>query len=107
MNILVIQQVFCFLSVSSPPQCAPMAAVKDRLYSQLRAMPAISPASVSLIPYGDCNGHRGRTGSGYKKAHGDYGYEKSVPDIEGERILEYALAYGLLLSSSLVIILII
>ena len=29
--------------------------------------------------------------------HGEYGYDKPVPDIEGERILEYALAYDLLL----------
>ena len=29
--------------------------------------------------------------------HGDYGYDKPVPDIEGDRILEYAFAYDLLL----------
>ena len=61
-NILVEQQVFCFLSV--PPQCGPRDAVKDRLYGQLRAMPAITPASASLIPYDDCNGHRGRLQKG-------------------------------------------
>ena len=60
-------------------------------------MPAITPASSSLIPYGGCNGHGGRTGSGYKEVHGDYGYDKPVIDIEGERILEYALANDLLL----------
>ena len=67
--------------------------IKDKFYflhDQLPAMPAITPASASLIPYGDCNGHGGRTGSGYKEVHGNYGYDKPVPDIEGDRILEYA-----------------
>ena len=61
------------------------------------ALPAITPASVSLVPYGNCNGHGGKTGSGFKEIHGNYGYDKQVQDIEGERILEYALAYDLLL----------
>ena len=74
-----------------------MDAVKNRLYDQLRVMPVITPASSSLIPYGGCNGHGGRTGSGYKEVHDDYGYDTPVPDIEGERILKYALAYDLLL----------
>ena len=60
-------------------------------------MSAITQATASLIPYGGCNGHGGRSGSGYKEVHGDYGYDKPVQDIEGERILEYALAYDLLL----------
>ena len=60
-------------------------------------MPAITPTSASLIPYGDCNDHAGRAGSGYKELHGDYGYYTPVPDIEGGMILEYALAYDLLL----------
>ena len=51
------------------------------------------PASEFLIPCGDWNGHVGSTGSGYKEVHGGYGYGKPDPDSEGERILEYALAY--------------
>ena len=34
---------------------------------------------------------------GYEEVHDDYGYDKPVLDIEGERILDYALAYDLLL----------
>ena len=60
-------------------------------------MPEITQVSASLIQYGDCNDLGGRTGSGYKEVHGDYGYDKPVPDIEGESILEYALADVLLL----------
>ena len=54
-------------------------------------------SAITSATYGGCNGHGGRTGSGYKDVHCDYGYDKPVPDIEGERILEYALAYNLLL----------
>ena len=75
------------------PQCGPRDAVKDRLYDQLRVKPAITQATASLIPCGSCNGHQGRTDSGYKEVHGDYWYDKPVPDIEGD----YALAYDLLL----------
>ena len=59
-------------------------------------------SSEFLIPCGDWNGHVGSTGSGYKEIHGGYGYGygygKTDPDSEGERILEYALVYDLLLS---------
>ena len=79
------------------PQCSPRDAVKDHLYDQLRAMPAISSATASLIPYGGCNSNGGRTGPGYKDIHGDYhGYDKPVPDTVGESILEYALSQNLL-----------
>ena len=58
------------------------------------------PASEFLIPCGDWNGHVGSTGSGYKEVHGGYGYGKPDPDSEGERILEYALAYDLFLGNT-------
>ena len=58
------------------------------------------PASEFLIPCGDWNGHVGSTGSGYKEVHGGYGYCKPDPDSEGERILEYALAYDLFLGNT-------
>ena len=69
-------------------------------YDQLRAVTAMIPASEFLIPCGDWNGHVGSTGSGYKEVHGGYGYGKPDPDSEGERILEYALAYDLFLGNT-------
>ena len=59
-KILVDRSASVLLPICSP-QCGPMDAVKDRLHDQLPAMPAITPASASLIPYGDYNGHGGRT----------------------------------------------
>ena len=46
------------------------------------------------------DGHVGSSGSGYKQVHGGYGYGKPDPDSEGERILEYALAYDLFLGNT-------
>ena len=63
-------------------------------------MTAMIPASEFLIPCGDWNGHVGSTGSGYKEVHGGYGYGKPDPDSEGERILEYALAYDMFLGNT-------
>ena len=98
-KIIVGQRVLCLLSVYAP-QCGLSDAVKDLFYDQLRAMTALIPASEFLIPCGDWNGHVGSTGSSYKEVHGGYGYGKPDPDSEGERILEYALAYDLFLGNT-------
>ena len=63
-------------------------------------MTAMIPASEFLISCGDWNGPVGSTGSGYKEVHGGYGYGKPDHDSEGERILEYAPAYDLLLGNT-------
>ena len=34
----------------------------------------------------------GCAGTGYREVHGGMGYGRPEPDVEGERILEYALA---------------
>ena len=53
-----------------------------------------------MIPCGDWNGHVGRAGIGYREVHGGMGYGRPEPDVEGERTLEYALAFDLLLGST-------
>ena len=98
-KIIVGQQVLCFLSIYAQ-QCGLSDSVKDLSYDQLRAVTAMIPASEFLIPFGDWNGHVGSTGSGNKEVHGGYEYGKPDPDSEGERILEYALAYELFLSNT-------
>ena len=69
-------------------------------FDQLRAVTARIPRSELLIPCGDWNGHVGRAGTEYREVHGGMGYGRSVPDVEGERILEYALAFDLLLGNT-------
>ena len=98
-KIIVGHRVLCFLSVNAP-QCGLSDSVKDLFYDQLRAVTAMIPASEFLISCGDWNGHVGSTGSGYKEVHGGYGYGKPDPDSEGERILEYVLAYDLFLGNT-------
>ena len=63
-------------------------------------MTARIPASEFLIPCGDWNSHVGRAGTGYREVHGGMGYGRPEPDVEGERILEYALAFDLLLGNT-------
>ena len=53
------------------------------------------PASEFLIPCGDWNGHVGDAGTEYREVHG-----RPEPDVKGERILEYALAFDLLLGKT-------
>ena len=69
----------------------------DLFFDQLCAVTARIPRSEILIPCGDWNGHIGRAGTEYREVHGGMGYGRSEPDVEGERILEYALASDLLL----------
>ena len=52
-----------------------------------------------LIPCGDGNGHVGHAGTEYREVHGGMGYGRSEPNVEGERTLEYALAFDLLLGN--------
>ena len=83
---------FCLCSLSDE--------VKNLFFDQLRAVTARIPASEFLIPCGDWNSHVGRAGTGYREVHGGMGYGRPKPDVEGERILEYALAFDLLLGNT-------
>ena len=97
MKLIVGQHVVTFLSVYAP-QSGLSDEVKDLFFDQLRAVTVRIPASEFLIPCGDWNGHVGRAGTGYREVYGGGGgYGRPEPDVEGERTLEYALAFDLLL----------
>ena len=98
-KLVVGQRVVTFLSVYAP-QSGPSDEVKDLFFDQLRAVTARIPASEFLIPCGDWNGHVGHAGTGYREVHGGMGYGRPKPDVVGERILEYALAFDLLLGNT-------
>ena len=99
MKLIVGQRVVTFLSVYAP-QSGLSGEVKDLFFDQLRAVTARIPASEFLISCGDWNSHVGRAGTGYREVHGGMGYGRLEPDAEGERILEYALAFDLLLGNT-------
>ena len=82
------------------PQSGLSDEVKDLFFDQLRAVTARIPASEFLIPFGDWNGDVGHAGTGYREVHGGMGYGRLESDAENERILEYALAFNLLLGNT-------
>ena len=95
---VVSQRVVTFLSVYAP-QCGLSDEVKDLFFDQLHAVTARIPASEFLITCGDWNGYVSHADTGYREVHGGMGYGRPEPDVEGERILEYALAFDLLLGN--------
>ena len=97
-KLIVGQRVVTFLSVYAP-QNGLSDEVKDLFFDQLRAVTARIPASEFLIPCGDWKGHVGHAGTGYGEVRGGMGYGRPEPDVEGKRILEYALAFDLLLGT--------
>ena len=89
-----------YLSVCYALQSGVGDEVKDLFFDKLCAVTARILASEFLIPCGDWNGHVGHAGTGYKEVHGGMGYGRPEPDVEGERTLEYALAFNLLLGNT-------
>ena len=71
----------------------------DLFFDQLHAVTARIPGSEFLIPCADWNGHVARAGTGYREVHDGIGTGKLEPNVEGERTLEYALAFNLLLGN--------
>ena len=98
-KLVVGERVLTFLSVYAP-QCGLSDTVKDEFYDQLHALTAKIPKSEVLLPCGDWNGHVGSDGTGFKEVHGGLGFGKPEPDVEGERIMEYALANDMLLGNT-------
>ena len=92
--MIVGQCVLTFLSVYAQ-QCGPSDADKDLIYDQLRAVTTRIPALELLTHCGDWNGYVGRTVAGFREVCGGFVYGTLDPDTEGQRILEYALAYDL------------
>ena len=70
------------------------------VFDQLRAVTARIPASEFLIACGNWKSHVGHAGTGYREVHGGMGFGRPEPDVEGERILEYALAFNLFVGNT-------
>ena len=84
--------MFTFLSVYAP-QAGLQEAEKDRFYDQLQSVMARIPASEVLIPLGYWNGHVGADSNRFEEVHHGKGF--GVRNVEGERLLEFALANDL------------
>ena len=98
-KLLVGQGAVTFLSVYAP-QSGLSDEFKDLFFDQLHAVTAKILASEFLIPCRDWNGHAGHAGTGYREVHGGMRYGRPEPDVEGEIILEFTLAFNLLLGNT-------
>ena len=89
LKIIIGKAVCSVLSVFAPQSNLPDTD-KERFYDQLQSTIAKVPATETLIPVGDWNGHVGTAAGVYSEAHGGHGYGTRNPD--GERMLEFAIA---------------
>jgi hypothetical protein len=69
-----------------------------QFWEELDALISSVPISEKLF-IGDLNGHVGSTRVGFEEVHGDFGYESR--NQEGEGILNFALAYDLIVANTL------
>ena len=97
-KLIVGQLVVTFLSVYAP-QSDLTDEVKELFFDQLGVVNARIPGSKFLILCRDWNCYVGCVGTGYREAHGGMRYGRPQPDVEDEGILEYALAFDLLLGN--------
>ena len=71
---------------------------KDTFFFNLLSCISIVPAEEMLLVCGDCNGHVGKTSSGFEGLHGGHGY--GVRNPEGTRILEQCFAADLVITNT-------
>jgi hypothetical protein len=74
-------------------------SVKMQFWEELDALISSVPISEKLFIGGDLNGHVGSTRVGFDEVHGGFGYGSR--NQEGEGILNFALAYDLIVSNTL------
>ena len=96
-KLVVGDRVVSILSVYAP-QVGLDDSFKDTFYENLLSVVSKLPDKEIVIPCGDWNGHIGRTAAGYEGVHGGFGYGDR--NLEGERILEFAVANDLVVGNS-------
>ena len=81
------------------PQSGLCDTVKDKFYDDLlEAVSSLGENELAMVA-GDLNGHVGRAGDGYDGVHGGYGFGDH--NLEGERILEFGDATGMMVGNTL------
>jgi hypothetical protein len=94
-KLLVGDLVFNVISAYAP-QIGLNESVKRE---ELDALVSSVPISEKLFIEGDLNGHVGSTRVGFDGVHRDFGYESR--NQEGDGILNFALAYDLIVANTL------
>ena len=80
------------------PQIGRSDVDKRRFWDDLEDMIRGVPINEKLFIGGDLNGHVGTTREGFEKVHGGFGYGNR--NQEGEEILNFAIAYDLMLANT-------
>jgi hypothetical protein len=81
------------------PQVGLSESSKSQFWEDLDSMVSTVPIGEKLFIGGDLNGHVGATNVGYERVHGGFGYGSRNEG--GEDVLNFALAYDLLLANTL------
>ncbi|XP_078172001.1 uncharacterized protein LOC144566019 [Carex rostrata] len=80
------------------PQVGLSEATKKEFWEDLDGMVRGVPSSEKLFIGGDFNGHVGTTSGGFERVHGGFGYGDR--NQEGEEILNFVVAYDLMLANT-------
>ena len=97
-KLVVGKRIVTILSVYAP-QAGLDDSVKDLFHENLQQTLTKTSASEILFICGDFNGHIGKNADGCEGVHGGRGFRRR--NVEGERILELAVAHNLVVSNSL------
>ena len=98
MKLVVGKSTVTVLSVYAP-QVGLDDSVKDQFYENLQWTLTKISVSEILFVCGNFNGHTGKNVDGYEGVHGGRGFGRS--NLEGERILELAVAHNLVVTITL------
>jgi hypothetical protein len=97
-KLLIGDLVFNIISAYTP-QIDVNESVKMQFQYELDALVSSVPISKNLFIGGDLNGHVGSTRVGFDGVHGGFGYGSR--NQKGESILNFALAYDLIVANTL------
>jgi hypothetical protein len=95
---LVIRDLVLNVISAYAPQVGLSESSKSQFWEDLDSMVSTVPISEKLFIGGDLNGHVGATNVGYERVHGGFEYGSRN---EGEDVLNFAVAYDLLLANTL------
>ena len=94
---MIVGKVVTVLLVYAP-QSGLTIAEKELFYDSLQNLVQTIDDSKMLLICGDFNSHTGKAALGYEGIHGGYGFGKC--NMDGERILEFAVANNLVVGNS-------
>ena len=100
LKLIIGRQIFTFISLYVP-QKGTAVSIRDAFYDDLESTLMAIPPSERLFLLGDWNGHVGASPHGFEGVHGGHGF--GLPNPEGDRVLELALAHNLLVGNTLFI----